>query len=192
MQIAQPATALFQVWFEQIERIAVALVASATLFGLRLKKLFSPLLHQVSVHGGLKLTSQGLFPTQIATIEQGGFNFEIPTRVPEAFPNIADRMADRPAGVHQTVIQGFPYRLGIGSDFPMIEEEQVNIRMRVQLATAVAAQGKQTTALAEAGIAPRVETGRGGKDIAHELIDQRSVGLDHGSSTLALGLMSYQ
>ena len=192
MQIAQPAAALLQVWFEQIERIAVALVAGAALFGLCLKKLFGPLLHQVSVHGGLKLTGQGLFPTQIATIEQGGFNFEIPTRMTEAFPNIADRMADRPARVHQTVIQGFPHRLGIGSDFPVVEEEQINVRMRIQLAAAIAAQGKQTTALAEAGVATRVETGRGGKDVLHELIDQGGVELDHRSSTLTTCLMLYQ
>ena len=189
MQIAQPATALFQVWFEQIERIALALVADATLFGLCLKKLLGSFLHQVTLNRGLKLSRQGLFTAQIAAIEQGGFNFEVPTGMTEAFPNIANRMADRPAGVHQTVIQGLPHRLGIGSDFPVVEKEQINVGMRIQLAAAIAAQGKQATALAEAGIAPRVETGRRGKDVAHKLIDQRGMKLDHGASALPLGLL---
>ena len=188
MQVAQPAAAVLDVGLQQIERVAVLRVAGAALPSLGLEERGAALADHVAFDRGTELLGQGRIPADEPAVQQRGADLEVAVRVPQALADVPHRVADLPACVHQAVVQALPDRLRVRGDLPVVQEQQVDVRVRAQFPTPVAAQREDAAALAQAHVAARVQAGRRGEDVFHEAVHERRMQMHDGPSAVPRGV----
>ena len=188
MQVAQPAAAVLDVGLQQIQRVAVLPVAGAALPGLGLEERGAALADHVAGDRGAKLLGQGRIPADEPAVEQRGADFEVAVGVPQTLADVPHRVADLPARVHQAVVQALPDRLRVWRDLPVVQEQQVDVRVRAQFPAPVAAQCEDAAALVQAHVAARVQAGRRGEDVFHETVHERRMQMHDVPSAVPAGV----
>ena len=136
-------------------------------------------------HLRLELGVERLVASEVARVEQCGLHLHVPLRQAAALADVAQRMADDEPPVPQAVEDHLADGLDERVHLPRIEEEEIDVGRRVQLAAPVAALADHGAALVDARVARRIMRGRLRGQEAHEMIDRVRVRGDQREPTLA-------
>src|SRR5581483_11008414 len=143
LQIAQPALAFLYVGLDQIDRAAKLLVAQARFFELLADKALDAVFHQARLDLFLEVFVQRKIAAEKARVEQRGAHFHVALGQAHAVGDAPGGVADLKAGVPQGVEQLLGDRFDKRRNLPDVEKQQIDVRLRIELAAAVAALGDQ-------------------------------------------------
>ena len=150
MQIAQPALALLELRLEQIDRVAIVAMTVAAFLELGLEELLLVAIEDLVNQRLVERRPQLLVAREKTDVEDRGLLLQIVGGRANAFAHVAHRLADREAGVPQRVQNYLGHDLGVWAGLVVVQEKQVDVGLRIELAAAVAAARDDREALVEA------------------------------------------
>ncbi len=148
VEVAEPAFALFDIRLEQEPRVADPLVPLVALRELRLDEVGTTILDDIASVGSRQLVEEPLVAPEEARLQKRRANGEILLRQLDALLHRAGRVADLETEVPEAIDEKLGHLLEIGGSLVVVQEEQIDVRARCQLASTVAADRRHRDLLA--------------------------------------------
>ena len=156
VQIAQAAFAFLDLRLEQVDRIAVLGVAFAAFLELGGEKLVLVAIEDVGDEQLVELGVELFVAAQEARVEDRGFLLQVIVGEPYAFLGRAHAVPDDQTRVPQRVQNYFGDNFSVRTALVVVQEEQVDVGLRIELAAAVAAARDHRDFLVKLGRTARV------------------------------------
>ena len=188
LQVAQAALALLDVGLEQVAAVAGALVAGVALGELGLDEHAVAAVDDVVLEAPLELGEQRLVAPQEARLEQARADLQVGAREPQALVERAGRLADLEAEIPQPVEQELDHLLGMRGALVGMQEQQVDVGVRRQLAAAVAADRSDHEALAGGRVGHAEDAAVGEVEQAMQQHVDQAAAAEHHRLAVVVGL----
>ena len=161
MEVAQPPLALLHVGLEEVARAAGAGMAGIPLGEFRLDEFETRARLDLVAEAPLELGERFRSAPQEAALEQAGAHGHVVARAAQAVVHRARGVADLQAEVPQRVQQKLGELFGDRGALVGQQEQQVDVRIRRELAAPVTADGGERQALASRRVGQRVQAAGG-------------------------------
>ena len=183
VQVAQPALPFLHLGFEKVDGVSILVVTPLALREFFAHELVGSTRLDLAVENRLEFLGQRHVAADPTRIDERGLDLGIGGREGHAIAQAAHGIADLEAQIPELVENRLGDGLDVRRDLVRVEEEQVDVRERVHLPTAVAALRQDCAALVELDVALAVARGRRVEQEPDEPVDVVGVPLDERDAT---------
>ena len=138
MQVAQAPFALLELRLEQVDRVAVVAMAVAAFLELGLEKLLLVAVENLVDQRLVERGPQLLLTREKTDVEDRGLLLQVVVGRAHTFAHVAHRLADSETRIPERVQNYLGHHFGVGAGFIVVQEQEVDVGLRIELAAAVA------------------------------------------------------
>ncbi len=186
LNVAQTTLPFLDLRFEQIDRAAVAPVAQPAFVKLLAHESADALFEQFGLDDFLEFAVERKIAAQKSRVEQRRADFHVLLAQAHAIGDGARGVSHLQAAIEQSVEQFFGQRLDEWRHFAGMQDEQIDVGARVELAAPVAALGGDGEARCLAGKRVQEIGADGAQELANQMIHDGGISRRHFQSAGAL------
>src|SRR5262249_13953371 len=150
VEVAEAALPFLQLRLQEVDGIAGPRMALTRLGELLLEEVRRVLAPDLVDHPRVELVVELRLAAEVAGVEERGLDLQVARGEPAALADVPEGVADGEPGVPERVEDHLRDGLDVRVHLPRIEEEEVDVRARIELAAAVAALGDGDALLIQA------------------------------------------